>query len=665
MERNPDRTKKSPPRKRKRVVGNRERRRESSTQDKSDSQHCRNQKKESNNGTNSSSTPKHQRASKIKVGNAGSFLLQFLGKHDNEICHSLEDDRNNVDFYGNLETVTNFLNQHALALAASNTSTVDTGAVTAASFYLPTVQEFQSTQLDRQAAGLRTNAAKETSKGITQLVNGHLSALQAAMEHANGNISKSPSNKNGQGESLFGLSKDHLCSFHTMLCPSHAQSGKFRSTQAKAGNTYFCTADKIDSEMDRLFTFMEIAWSKWQTAKKNDANEKNISVSTTYSAVTLVAVFMYAINDIHPFADGNGRMSRICANYVLRRLLGLPFTITLVATDIHRKEYIDALKQGHFASQKKLSSSNNNNGEKSFLSSLFQPAISVILDRLAHAIRQLQQLLAEKARAVSAEEEDRVARRVRERAAAGQCVICLDEKPNIATLCCGQAVHLNCIAEWLANQTTCVSCRAPLPQLLRQQPIAAASNNNETSNNNYDFDTTDNTTTSEGNETEPPQDTTTTEDVTTEARATETRIGEARLCMGLACNNTAAADCLNQLCGSCCDDTMCPRHAAPPPSADTTTTTTTILSEEEDTTTTASVGNANYEDTTTTEEASSTSTTTNSCNYADTTTQNVMSQRPSCSYSVCNNQAASDCDNGMCGRCCVLRGTFQCIRHGG
>ena len=38
------------------------------------------------------------------------------------------------------------------------------------------------------------------------------------------------------------------------------------------------------------------------------------------------------------------------------------------------------------------------------------------------------------------------------------CMICHEEGPNIATLCCGAAVHLNCMAKWLADapQPSCI-----------------------------------------------------------------------------------------------------------------------------------------------------------------------------------------------------------------
>ena len=60
----------------------------------------------------------------------------------------------------------------------------------------------------------------------------------------------------------------------------------------------------------------------------------------------------------------------------------------------------------------------------------------------------------------SQEEQDvQAVKRFRESAAEGECMICFEDGPNIITACCGKAVHLNCLAEWLATKNTCPHCR--------------------------------------------------------------------------------------------------------------------------------------------------------------------------------------------------------------
>jgi Fic family protein len=64
------------------------------------------------------------------------------------------------------------------------------------------------------------------------------------------------------------------------------------------------------------------------------------------SAVHLAAYVMWRLNWIHPFADGNGRTSRVLSFFVLSTKLGvvLPGTPTLPELVIqHRTDYEDAL----------------------------------------------------------------------------------------------------------------------------------------------------------------------------------------------------------------------------------------------------------------------------------------------------------------------------------
>lgn len=66
----------------------------------------------------------------------------------------------------------------------------------------------------------------------------------------------------------------------------------------------------------------------------------------TASAVHLAAYVMWRLNWIHPFADGNGRTSRVLSFFVLSTKLGvvLPGTPTLPELVIqHRADYEDAL----------------------------------------------------------------------------------------------------------------------------------------------------------------------------------------------------------------------------------------------------------------------------------------------------------------------------------
>jgi hypothetical protein len=77
---------------------------------------------------------------------------------------------------------------------------------------------------------------------------------------------------------------------------------------------------------------------------------------------------------------------------------------------------------------------------------IFEDLIHLLLDRIAHACNECQRTIAAKSQSAIASEEARIARVVRERAAAGQCVICLEENPDILTICCGQGTYIFCFA---------------------------------------------------------------------------------------------------------------------------------------------------------------------------------------------------------------------------
>jgi hypothetical protein len=72
----------------------------------------------------------------------------------------------------------------------------------------------------------------------------------------------------------------------------------------------------------------------------------------------------------------------------------------------------------------------------------------------------------------TASEEGRFPRRIRDQFKSEECFICTEVDPNIVTLCCGQAVHCDCLTKWLQtpNQVKCPYCRAILRPSAQQEP---------------------------------------------------------------------------------------------------------------------------------------------------------------------------------------------------
>lgn len=85
---------------------------------------------------------------------------------------------------------------------------------------------------------------------------------------------------------------------------------------------YYVPAIHVQSEMDKLL--------KWYMTKQN-----------TLHPVELAAIFHHRIASIHPFTDGNGRVSRICMNFILMRS-GFP---PAIIRRENRQDYYLALEE--------------------------------------------------------------------------------------------------------------------------------------------------------------------------------------------------------------------------------------------------------------------------------------------------------------------------------
>jgi Fic family protein len=630
----------------------------------------------------------------IKTGNVGTFLSNDFP--DERLIGTLPKAEETA--YSNLVFISKFLADYrAISTLHSTTKSptnVSSSAPRGTAYYLPTIRDFAQTQRDRQSAGLRTNTNSKTSQGMTQVVESHSRALEAAMVEAETADVKFPT-------------KATLCQWHGILC-HNGQESFFRETLARAGSTMFCPPKHLDREFNLFHNAMLTLYSKWESKiiQATNIHNEDAQITSTYYSVALAAIILYGLTDIHMYSDGNGRLSRICTNWMLKRILGLPFTITLAANPQQRREYIDALKQGlHSILPQQQSSKQQLPQSKG----IFTPLIHLLLDRMTHAIQECQRKLSEKSQVAIAEDEARIARRVRERAAEGQCIICLDEKPNIATLCCGQAVHLNCVAEWLASASNCVGCRAPLPPMRFQRP-QALQEQAETENDDDDDDVDD----EDDGEFDPQnirgnllqiRDTLqgiinrqndrdesgalpmcrcggdavsshcanglcrgccvrlpflcAYHDPPVEDEETTTTVRQGSgVCGFTGCSNLLASACPNSMCGNCCVqygvDYDCARHGGEEEGEEEEQD---DDDEDEDTTTILVLQHA---DITTIQYDFSGEDTTSSAGENPSSHQHH--QGPSyCRY--CTNRAAVDCDNGMCGGCCVLVGLEECPRH--
>lgn len=507
---------------------------------------------------NSSSSRQLQIQQRVSGGIAGTFLFERAPLFSDSqlaggdaFCTAVVLDTS--------KTAKDFFHRHS-AMKTLHESSTSESTEQAARHYMSAVREFASAQLDRQKASLFTNSEHEAADRATLVTNQYRTALEAALAHA---------------DTKQDLTIDTLKQWHRLLCGGgllpEAEAGQLRTKKNRAGTTDFCPPEQVPSELDKVCKGVRALGSRLDGVDR---------------AATFAAAVCFGVLDIHAFTNGNGRLARISTNWALRRA-GLPFVINLFATQTQRREYVTAIEM----TRRNLSIVARGSVDEETLldvtarAGLLLPLEHLIVDQMSRAAAECSKLVAEKSLLVADEQEAMAARQFREKAAAGTCVICFDDFPNVATLCCGNAVHLNCMAKWLGENNSCPQCRADLPPL---PPRVAAPPDNlgstETETEDFDEEDSDYNTYDDS-----------TEDATTE---------------------------IDQQNGV--EDTII-HH-------DTTDDTTDI-----------------HIDTT-----------------SDTTDDTTpvppnRSVLPKCVH--CRNRAAADCSNACCGRCCVLLGQFQCVRH--
>mmetsp|Transcript_12945 Transcript_12945/g.15085 ORF Transcript_12945/g.15085 Transcript_12945/m.15085 type:complete len:586 (+) Transcript_12945:368-2125(+) len=584
---------------------------------------------------------------------------------------------------------------------------------------MKTVSNFASIQQKLQIASLRSNTGRSDEIKSKRIIEQHSKALQEAIKHATSTTTTTQTNECTLTKiRLPLLTRDVLCQWHRILGDDGAlieDAGVIRKKQVRAGSTLFTHKDSVHTELDKFCTLLHSLEHRLLLSPSAGLGDSSSSTSSplpllhplhqhpTYNntvnkkleglnPITFAAITLYGILDIHPFNDGNGRLARIAANWALHRA-GFPFVVNLCATPTQRKEYVTAIQMTLQNLNLKYCSDDNEKNDVSTQHAhkrkctrtrtptqediyhsilvgvgLFKPLTMLIMERVHRASTECQKLIDEKSQQQSEEEEAKAAKRFREKAAKGTCLICLDDHPNIATLCCGKAVHINCIAEWLSSKNTCPACRSELPQLSRK----VSSNSSRNNNDNIDF----------GNLIDIQiQMEERSEDDTREYDDTESVADQQQ---AEALDDTSIIiegdeDSVDHT--SDVDDNTTSIIVIEDPDSGT-------MSESDNVATNSDMdanNNNNNDDTGSMD--STTSVMEESCNDSTTfsaqesqdgsttecvssngsTTDDIPSAPPAilfCSHYNCSNRAANDCSNVLCGRCCVLYGGNSCMRHG-
>jgi len=410
-----------------------------------------------------------------------------------------------------------------------------------------------------------------------------------------------------------------------------ADAGQLRRKNVRVGLTNFQPSETMAATLDQLLTALNTLQNRLLYSRNHhhrnahhyprhrDQQDSEV-LSTGRAAATFAAAVFFGIVDTHAFSDGNGRLGRLAANWALRRA-GIPFCIHLFATGVQRKEYTTAT----IITRRNLYLQERGNVDPSAMMEALQlagglgPLVDLFLERLAKTITEFNNLFQEKSSLVMEEADAKAARRFREKAATGSCIICFDEKPNIATLCCGKAIHLNCMAEWLSTKNTCPQCRADMPRLPPR--LRAPEQNPDERQRALAIDQAIYIPSgSEGG------DETTSSTVFMDDTTDMSDTGSLELPAAVARALLPAA----------------PDHETTTVDEDETNSTTAVSMDAEQTTT------SDVDDDTTTEQ------------YGQAQADALP---PFCVYGNCRNRSARDCSNKACGRCCVSLGRYNCERH--
>ena len=223
-----------------------------------------------------------------------------------------------------------------------------------------------------------------------------------------------------------------------------------------------------------------------------------------------------------------------------------------------------------------------------------------------------------------------------------------------------QAVHLNCIAEWLGSNESCPFCRSTIPRLetTRTQRPARSEEDDGIDHNTDEFDFTTTTVEEDEASTNSTRDTDEADDTTQDDHDTTTISADE----GEAQNDTTTE----------VDESADQDHDTNSTTEDHDTTTVSdpneqdhgINSTTEDHDTTAVSDADEQEDTASITETSPfddvSDTTTSIDGGPEASSNTTASQHRRCD---CGNRNAIDCSNNACGRCCVLYGTYRCSRH--
>ena len=111
--------------------------------------------------------------------------------------------------------------------------------------------------------------------------------------------------------------------------------GCFRSGGVRTGSQKYCAAKMVAPAMERLLE-----------------DYRRMETRGEAGAFARAAWLCFAVIQVHPWRDGNGRMGRLCLQYALLRdadappgaIRRMPFTVAVTSSEEQHRRFVDAIK---------------------------------------------------------------------------------------------------------------------------------------------------------------------------------------------------------------------------------------------------------------------------------------------------------------------------------
>lgn len=137
------------------------------------------------------------------------------------------------------------------------------------------------------------------------------------------------------------LTEDTIQQWHQTLMEGLISTcGAYRTQGVFAGQKIFPDHNLVPAMMTSFVSQLNLRLINMADSSSSPTSSFTIPPTSTKSAWAIAAWASHSFVSIHPFEDGNGRISRLIANYVLW-YCGFPFPIPLSCS---RKQYLSALR---------------------------------------------------------------------------------------------------------------------------------------------------------------------------------------------------------------------------------------------------------------------------------------------------------------------------------